>query len=398
MQVRLGEVETELEETEGRRKKAASLSSGGGRTLRDSEDRFMREERLKDDLDIARRQKLELEAALLDRDARAIESRFELESREQETTRLRRRVKELETAYRLASSSSPSPAGGGGPKSAWPGGNEDAGSSAVRQKREKELEGVVDAMKRVVEKLKGENDRLRKGVSAGGEERKQSEAEKRATAEKKRADKLEEEAQGLQAKLRGFEESSQKLVQKQQQIATIRKQLKNKEDELLAMREQSGPAVEELESARRKVLAAEARIQQLETSLQHASTAAARGAQQGGRAGGEQQQQQRELDRVRGELADSRAKMQANEDEMAALRSQVNARGNPTSAGSSGQSQQQQQLQQDVSRLRDENEKLRQELSAFDLDFFEEIENLKYAHSEAVKKLRVYEGAAGRRA
>ena len=43
----------------------------------------------------------------------------------------------------------------------------------------------------------------------------------------------------------------------------------------------------------------------------------------------------------------------------------------------------------------EENEKLRQELSAFDMDFFEEIENLKYAHAEAVKKLRVYESAGG---
>jgi hypothetical protein len=46
----------------------------------------------------------------------------------------------------------------------------------------------------------------------------------------------------------------------------------------------------------------------------------------------------------------------------------------------------------DTRRLKEENEKLRQELSAFDLDFFEEIENLKYAHSEAIKKLKVYEG------
>ena len=48
----------------------------------------------------------------------------------------------------------------------------------------------------------------------------------------------------------------------------------------------------------------------------------------------------------------------------------------------------------EVRRLRDENERLRQELSAFDLDFFEEIENLKYAHAEALKKLRVYERTA----
>lgn len=46
--------------------------------MRDDEEAFLREERLKDDLDLSRRQKLELEAALLDRDARAIESKFDL--------------------------------------------------------------------------------------------------------------------------------------------------------------------------------------------------------------------------------------------------------------------------------------------------------------------------------
>lgn len=54
------------------------ISLGGGRSLRDDEEAFLREERLKDDLDLSRRQKLELEAALLDRDARAIESKFDL--------------------------------------------------------------------------------------------------------------------------------------------------------------------------------------------------------------------------------------------------------------------------------------------------------------------------------
>ena len=33
-----------------------------------------------------------------------------------------------------------------------------------------------------------------------------------------------------------------------------------------------------------------------------------------------------------------------------------------------------------------------------DMDFFEEIENLKYAHAEATKKLRAYEAAEGGRA
>lgn len=42
-------------------------------------------------------------------------------------------------------------------------------------------------------------------------------------------------------------------------------------------------------------------------------------------------------------------------------------------------------------RLEQENRKLREELQAFDLDFFEEIEDLKYKYSEAARKLRQYE-------
>jgi predicted RNase H-like nuclease (RuvC/YqgF family) len=41
-----------------------------------------------------------------------------------------------------------------------------------------------------------------------------------------------------------------------------------------------------------------------------------------------------------------------------------------------------------VRRLREENEKLQQELKAFDLDFFEEIEDLKWKYQEAMKRLK----------
>lgn len=39
-----------------------------------------------------------------------------------------------------------------------------------------------------------------------------------------------------------------------------------------------------------------------------------------------------------------------------------------------------------------ENQRLRKELSAFDADFFDEIENLKSRHREALEKLRFFEG------
>jgi chromosome segregation ATPase len=52
-------------------------------------------------------------------------------------------------------------------------------------------------------------------------------------------------------------------------------------------------------------------------------------------------------------------------------------------------------LKDQISKLTSENNKLKNELSAFDLDFFEEIENLKYAHAEAVRKLKAMEKMYG---
>jgi regulator of replication initiation timing len=52
-------------------------------------------------------------------------------------------------------------------------------------------------------------------------------------------------------------------------------------------------------------------------------------------------------------------------------------------------------LREHLAKLTAENSKLKSELSAFDLDFFEEIENLKYSHAEAVRKLRAMEKMYG---
>lgn len=53
-------------------------------------------------------------------------------------------------------------------------------------------------------------------------------------------------------------------------------------------------------------------------------------------------------------------------------------------------------LEQENRRLKEENEKLSRELQAFDLEFFEEIEDLKYKYSEAARKLRHYEERSSR--
>lgn len=69
---RLREAELELEESEEKRKR---IASGSGNTLRDSEDRFLKEERIKDELQAARRHRMELEATILERDGSLMELR-----------------------------------------------------------------------------------------------------------------------------------------------------------------------------------------------------------------------------------------------------------------------------------------------------------------------------------
>lgn len=387
LQMKVGELENELAESETRRKTAAS--GGGKRTLRDSEDKYLREERLKDDLDIIKKQKIELEAAILDRDARAIENRFDLEAKEQETDRLRKRVKELEAAYRTTAAASGSPMRGGA-GSTMTGG---AGKSGSR--READLEGTIEAMKRVVDKLKAENERFRK-AAGGGDSNKAAEAEKKMHAQRQRADKLEDEISGLRAKLKGHEESSQKLVQRQQQLSAMRKQLKSKDEELDALKQSAGGASEEVDILRNKMKKYEDRIASLEGSL---TSAQSRGAAAGGAAATVNPAMERELTELRQRATKQAADIESLRSQLAAAeRAAAPGAGMtfPAPKGAAGGGVDGPARDAELSRLRDENEKLRQELSAFDMDFFEEIENLKYSHAEAVKKLRVYESAAGR--
>jgi DNA repair exonuclease SbcCD ATPase subunit len=344
--------------------------------VRDSEDRFLREERLKDELEIAKRQRLELEAALLDRDARAIENRFDLEGKEGEVERLRKRIRELEAAYRSAAAASGAKLGPASGADAASSGKAGVSSGAAAAQRERDLEGVIEAMKRVVDKLKAENDRLKK--AGGGDSKAGAEAaEKRLAAEKKRADKAEEDLRGMQAKLKGHEESSQKLMQKQEQLTKLRKQLKQKDDELAAAQADGG---DELDALRRKLQSSEARIQQLESSLQQADAKAARagagaGAGVQGQGQAASQQSAREVEALRKRSSEQAAELEALRADLSAAprRAADLEKGTGAGAGAGaggGAGAHPAALQAELRQLREENKNLRQELSAFDLDFF----------------------------
>ena len=70
----------------------------------------------------------------------------------------------------------------------------------------------MDALKRVVEKLRGENERLKRAAGDGGA---RAEAEKSAREAKKRAATLKEEVNRLTAKAKEADGAVLKLAQKQ---------------------------------------------------------------------------------------------------------------------------------------------------------------------------------------
>jgi chromosome segregation ATPase len=390
---RINELEAEVAESEVRRKRSAANTAGGGRSLRDSEDQFHREERLRDDLELAKRQKLELEAALLDRDARAIESKFDLEASELEAERLTRRVKELEHAYKSLSAltqQGPLKGAAAGMPGAAPGASMGGG------KKEQELEGTIEAMRRVIEKLKAENDRLKKG-SGGSEDRRFTDLERKYQVERKRVEQLEAEAQAVQVKMKGLEDSGLKVVERQQQVALLRKQLKTKTDEVGSVRAEYERALAEKGAALEARSKLQDRINELEIAL-HKATNARGGQPVTGAADREGQDLRRQVAAHVSE--NDNLRLQVNELRKTVQQLQAQAQQAATGAGGGAAGRGARGGEgavnpADYRRLEEENAKLRSELSAFDMDFFQEIEDLKFAHAEAVRKLRFYESGGG---
>lgn len=82
------------------------------------------------------------------------------------------------------------------------------------------------------------------------------------------------------------------------------------------------------------------------------------------------------------------------EKEIARLRDEIKSA--KKGRGTGGATPEVDRLIEENDRLQAENAKLTKELQAFDLDFFEEIEDLKYKYSQAKQKLQMYEGGTGR--
>jgi len=392
---RVAQLEQELEDTEYQLKAAKNDTGGVSSTLRASEDRFMQVERLKDDLHAARKQRLELEASVLERDSKSLELRFEIEAKESENIRLRRRLKELEGISRSN-----------------PGARGTSGRPHSSGQTTGENESVIESLRKVVDKLKGENERLRRGIGVESRPQQNAAAPSPATSgdkerkllamERKKTSRLEEETRGLREKVQQLEDGGQKLVQRQQQVAALRKQLKTKEERVA----QAERRVTELETEqvqlKQRLSDSHNRLQQLEMQLatsQNAAASALSSAQrQQQQHGGSTADKDKELGALRRQASEAAVEVQTLKAQLGEARRELR-QARDTSSGPTGGSISRVTAEEQglLKKLTVENKRLKDELSAFDLDFFEEIENLKYAHSEATKLVQWYEKKFGKR-
>lgn len=378
LRARVGDLESQLKLVQERRKRT------GAPSLREEEEMYLREERLRDDLEALRRQKQELESLLLDKDSRIMTLTFDIDANAGELSRCRRRIRELETYCRELAAKPGAPSG---VKAAWA--DIEGGPGANRGKREKELEGAVEAMKGVVEKLKQENDRLRRGISgAGGTDSNRAKME----ADKRKIERLEEELEDLRGKATKQEDLSQKMVQKTQQIASLRKALKSKEDECTEANRRAADYEAERENLRQQLADAKANIQKLDSHVSSRITTQRDAGASVSNAASEIAEWKRKANEAAVTIEELKQKLAEARRDIASSR-----RGDSSSNAGLQSSAKEVEYQETIARLKSDNDRLRQELSEFDLEFFEEIENLKFAHAEAVKKLKQYELMDSRR-
>ncbi|CAM9189161.1 unnamed protein product [Chrysoparadoxa australica] len=372
----LNETATQLEQCE-RRLKAAMARRGGGASggiVAEEEELFHEAEALRDELNASRADRRELEGKqVLDRDAAAMELRFDLEASTAEKDRLRGRLHELEHALHAANL-----LGGGGKGSSC--GERTAGG---RFKRERDLEGVVEALKRVVEKLRAENDRLRRGAAHSA---KTAEVEKRAREAKSKVTELQGEVASLRTRAAAGDDAIQRLAQKQDLINQLKRQLKGRDEDLKRARKW----LQEVEDAK-AVLATELEVA---NRRQMSAVGMDRGRLQAGRSA--PATKEAELAHLRDQLAEAERERQRMSRRVSALQEgQVSLAEQypvvPVPFGTSSSlsvmdSEWGSYASRLLQALRAENEQLKRELGSFTIEFFEEIEDLKYKYSLAVQR------------
>lgn len=283
-----------------------------------------------------------LKTELVEKENTILELQFDAEESESKVARMRKRIKDL-SLMKSAAFGMDEYEG----KDAEESPLESSSLSLIKHprgagerfKRERDLESVISALKALVKKLQGENARLRKSSNSNVQYVELSKQAKKLKEENKELNAVKEE---LKKSRTNLSELSLKLSRLNEAHTRMRKQLKGKDSACAKHKARADELAKEVSE-----LIDEA--QALKTMLEHKK--------HDGRS-------VTELERIVARL----------EEENEALRDQNDGELNTK------------EVAREMDRLRQENARLMTELNAFDLDFFEEIEDLKYKYHQAVEE------------
>lgn len=159
-------------------------------TLRRSEDRFVTESSLREQLSEVRKRLADVEAELVTKQAGALELQFENTRLQADVDRLKRRVQELSSVDELLQKVPGVGTGVDDGVSSRRTRGSGTGGGAAASRRARELEGVVQELTKVAEKRRQEVDRLRKLLNG-----------RRASAAPDSSSAARQEVEDAQAKL-----------------------------------------------------------------------------------------------------------------------------------------------------------------------------------------------------
>eukprot|EP00003_Mantamonas_plastica_P025489 TRINITY_DN5006_c0_g1_i1.p1 TRINITY_DN5006_c0_g1~~TRINITY_DN5006_c0_g1_i1.p1 ORF type:complete len:687 (-),score=358.32 TRINITY_DN5006_c0_g1_i1:51-2009(-) len=333
----------------------------------------------------------QLEGQLMLAESAALELRFDKEKSDMLLSKMEEKVSELETFRSVVSETFEL---------------QNISEAQVKKrmakaKGQKELEKVVDALKRVIEKLQTENEALRKSAHSNV---KYMELVKENKSLKASYGQMEEQMEALQEKGHKYDDLERRMRTLSEQSATLRRQVKQQQDSIAKYKKHIKDLVEEQERL----------VNALEESKMEVKIA-----EEGGKAEfvrtralleselerlqGEVKVLQHEVDHrtvqlgeVKKEVAKRGRKLDARETRITELEEKVAQFEASTMDSNVGSLQRQlaeimpvvEALQKRKEELTRENKELKEELGAFDEQFFGEIEDLRFQHAEAMKKLK----------
>lgn len=308
----------------------------GRSQLHREEARFLASQELRDELAALSEELRAREQQDMAKDTKLLELELEVETLRVECQRLQRLSSASKPAQQDASQSSASR-----------GRAADSSRSALRSDFHERaaLEQVIENMKKVIEKLRSENDKLRRAQGAtngnGG------------------AHVTPEQFERLRRQLREHKDVRARL---ETQLEQLQRDLNDLKKQKLRLQQKLRAAT----TASLAASAADRRLQDKDAQLRAT---------------------ERALAEANATIAQRDEELQRLQDEMDQL--QLEAR-SPV-AGPRDQSRRIDELEEQITALEDENTRLTNELAAFDGEFFEEIEDLKYKYAEAVRDKRALE-------